>query len=71
MKLDIEKYNKSTTEIAKIIDEWIFNERDRRILKRRLIDGLTYESLAEEFDLSTPRIKTIVYKCQDKVFKHI
>ncbi|HCJ37830.1 MAG TPA: hypothetical protein DHV37_05835 [Erysipelotrichaceae bacterium] len=67
----IDDYNLSTQEVSALIDLWIFNERDRRILKRRLIDGLTYESLAEEFDLSTPRIKTIVYKCQDKVFKHI
>ena len=52
-----------------LIDEYIHSERDRKILKRRLIDGLTYESLAEEFDLSVTQIKRIVYKGEDIIFK--
>lgn len=62
---------KSRSEIDYIIDEWIFNERDRKILKRRLLDGICYEPLAEEFDLSVRRVKSIVYKCQDVIFRHI
>lgn len=54
-----------------LIDEWIFNERDRNILKRRLLDGLCYENLAEEFELSVTNIKCIVNKCQNKLFKHL
>jgi len=61
----------SRSEIGNAIDEWILNERNRYILKRRLLDGLTYEKLAEEFDLSTQQIKNIVYKCQDKLFRHL
>jgi DNA-directed RNA polymerase specialized sigma24 family protein len=61
----------SRTEISNAIDEWILNERDRKILKRRLLDGVCYEPLAEEFDLSVRHIKTIVYKCEDKLFRHI
>ncbi len=53
--------NISTSELAHLIDEWIFSERDRAILKRRLIDGIHHESLAEEFNLSVRQIKTIVY----------
>lgn len=67
----IEDYNKPISEIKFLIDEWVFNERDRMILKRRVIDGLTYERLAEEFDLSVQQIKTIVYKCQDKLSCHL
>lgn len=52
-----------------LIDEYIHSERDRKILKRRLIDGLTYENLAEEFDLSVTQIKRIVYKGEDIIFK--
>lgn len=59
------------SEIAVLIDEYIHNERDRAILKRRLIDGVCYEPLAEEFNLSVQRIKSIVYKAQEKLFKHI
>lgn len=54
-----------------LIDEWIFNERDRKILKRRLLDGICYEPLAEEFDLSVRHVKNIVYKGQNKLSKHI
>lgn len=59
------------SELALLIDEWIHSERDRAILKRRLIDGLCYEPLAEEFRLSVRQIKTIVYKGEDKLFRHI
>lgn len=58
----------SRTEWERLIDEWIFNERDREILKRRLLDGKTFEQLAEEFDLSTQNIQRIVYKSQNKLF---
>ena len=56
------------SEWERLIDEWIFNERDRAILKRRLLDGKTFEQLAEEFDLSTQNVQRIVYKSQNKLF---
>lgn len=61
----------SRSEIEAAIDEWILNERDRKIIKRRMIDGICYEPLAEEFDLSVQRVQAIVYKGKDKIFKHI
>lgn len=61
----------SRTEITEVIDEWILNEKHRAILKRRLLDGICYEPLAEEFDMSVTQIKRIVYKDQEKVFKHL
>lgn len=59
------------SEISNLIDEWIHSERDRAILKRRLIDGVCYEPLAEEFGLSVRQIKTIVYKGEDRLFRHM
>lgn len=56
--------------ISNVIDEYIHSERDRAILKRRLIDGLTYEKLAEEFDISVRQTKNIIYRQQEKVLKH-
>lgn len=61
----------SRSEISAIIDEWVFSERDRNVLKRRLLDGLTYERLAEEFDLSVRQVKNIVYKGQERIFMKI
>ena len=58
----------TNSEIRHLVDERIHNERDRAILKRRLCDGTKYEALAEEFDLSTQRVKSIVYKAQGSLF---
>lgn len=55
------------SEIANRIDESIHNELHRQILKRKMIDGLTYEKLAEEFDYSVRQMKRIVYKAQDNL----
>ena len=58
----MELYNLSRTDWENLIDEWIFNERDRQILKCRLLDGICYEPLAKEFDLSIQQTKAIFYK---------
>lgn len=69
MRHRFDGYSRSTVSAA--IDEWIFNERDRAILKRRLLDGICYEPLAEEFGLPVDRIKQIVYKSEAKLFKRL
>ena len=64
----------SRTDWERLIDEWIVGrnaERNRQMLKRRLLDGITYERLAEEFDMSTQNVCSIIYKCQEQVFKHL
>lgn len=65
------KFEYSNTDIEHYIDEYIHSERDRRILKRKLIDGLTYEALAEEFNLSVTTVKKIVPKGIDTILKYI
>jgi DNA-directed RNA polymerase specialized sigma24 family protein len=61
----------SNIEVVAAIDTWIHSERDRKLLKRRLIDGIVYEKLAEEFDLSVRQVKNIIYKGQEKVFRRL
>ena len=63
--------NLSRDDWEHLIDQWIFNERDRKIVKRRLLDGICYEPLAEEFQMSAVQVKRIVYKCENKLFKMI
>lgn len=66
---------KSRSEIEKIIDEWIVcctnAERNRCIMKRRYIDGLTFERLSEEFELSVVQTKNIVYSMNKMLEGHI
>lgn len=64
-------FDYTNSQIRALIDDHIHNERDRNILKRRLCDGVTYERLAEEFDLSTQRVKTIIYKAQEKLIRYL
>lgn len=52
----------SNSQLSAIIDEWVRGERDRQIMKRRLIDCITLETLAEEFQLSTTQTSKIVAK---------
>lgn len=54
-----------------LINRWIDNEKYRAILKRRLIDGIFYEPLAEEFGMSVRQVKNIVYKSERKLLPHI
>lgn len=56
-------------EIEYLIEQRIHNQRNRLILKRRLLDGICYEPLAEEFDLSVRQVKNIVYKCEAILFR--
>lgn len=56
--------------IKELIDEHIHSQRDRMILRRRLIDGITFEKLSEEFDLSVRQTRTIVHKGESILFKH-
>ena len=66
------EYTKS--DLVKAIDEYIIGrnaERNRQIIARRLIDGITYDKLAEEYDLSVRQVKNIVYKCSERIFSRI
>jgi DNA-directed RNA polymerase specialized sigma24 family protein len=63
--------NISNSELEKLINEWIHSERDRKILKRRLIDGICYEPLADEMNMSVRHIKNIVSRAEAKLFKHL
>lgn len=46
--------------LAENIDRWIRNERDRKLMKRRLIDGRTYDELSDEFFLSRRQVARVI-----------
>ena len=64
-------FDLSRSEWENLIDEWVFSERDRALLKRRLLDGICFEPLSEEFDLSVQQTKTIVYRLQNRLFRKL
>ena len=61
----------TNSQISSLIDEHIHHALQRQMLKDRLIDGMTYERLAEKYDLSTQQVKNIVYKAIDRLEKHL
>ena len=69
MRVLIQTHSKD--ELIDIIDQYIHHERNREILKRKLLDGICYEPLAEEFGLTPRRCKDIVRECQSIVFKQL
>ena len=64
----------SKTQIYEAIEEWIIGRnalRNREILKKKLVDGISYMALAEEYDLSLKRTKTIVREGTHTIIEHL
>ena len=55
----------SNSKLSDLINEWIKSERNRKLLKRRLIDGITLEKIAEEFDISVTRTRQIIAEAEN------
>lgn len=54
-----------------LIDEWILDWKARVMLKRHFLDGITYEDLAEELDVSRATVYNKITKYFDKLCKHL
>ena len=63
--------SKSRSEWISVIQEWVHNETDRKMLIRYLLDGIHLEPLAEEFDISTVQCQHRVDTAKKQLFKHI
>lgn len=54
-----------------MIDQWIYNEEHRNIVKRRLLDGISYPKLSNETGKSIRQLKSIVYAACAKLEKRL
>lgn len=71
-KIHLDPYNeRANDQIDEAINLWIKKERHRRILHLKLIDGLTYEEVAERMDMSSKGVQKIVYRSEDRLFRHL
>lgn len=61
----------SRDEIVYLVEQFIFNRRDRDLTLDRLLDGMTYEQLAEKYYMSVRQIKNLIHKNKEIVFSHI
>lgn len=72
--MKIEESGLSASQLSHLIDEWIIGnhaERDREILKEKLIHGKSLYQLSDMFDLSITQVKNILRKRQNELFKHL
>ena len=69
VRADMVDYTNS--QISSLIDEHIHHALHRKMLKDRLIDGMTYEQIAEKHDMSVRQTKNIIYKATDKILKYL
>lgn len=64
----------TTTAILAAIDEHIHGyraARSREILRRKIIDGETFEEIAEAVQLSRRQTQTIYYNCMEQLRKRL
>lgn len=65
----------SRTEWVNIINEWVLGrnaQRDRDILIRCVVDGsITYERIAEEYEISSRQVDRIIEKRIPQLLSHI
>lgn len=61
----------SYDELERLIDQYILSELYRAIVKRKLLDDIPYEALAEEFRMSDRQCKRIVYQSKEILFRNI
>lgn len=73
----------SRTELENGINEWIVGrnaERNRLILKLKLIDGLSYNAILsilhsednpEEYKIELRQLQRVIRKCETVLFRHI
>ena len=64
-------YDLSRAQWENLIDQYVFNSRNREIAKKRLLDGYRIDDLAEEYCLSPERVKKIMAGTKDTLLKHI
>lgn len=70
--MDIQGIKRTTIEA--VVNEYVVGfkaNRNRRLLILRWCDGLTYEELAEEMDMSVSQVKKITYDYEKVLCKHL
>lgn len=59
------------SDAERVINEVVHNKRDRELMRLRLIDGLTFQQMAEALDLSVRHTQNLYAKYAPRVFKHL
>ena len=69
--MNIEDSNLDRYEWENLIDRWIFDEKDRIILKRKFLDNIALEKISEEIELSVIQTNRRFKKAKMQLFKRL
>lgn len=59
------QHNYTNSELSEMIAENIHSERNRRIMRMKMIDGYTYEKIAEIVQMSPRYVRSLVKRLTD------
>ena len=65
------QFDLSRSQWEHLLDQYVFNARNREIAKKRLLDGECIDRLAEEYCLSPERVKKIMAGVKDALLRHL
>ena len=57
----------TNSQLAELIGEHIHSERNRQIMRMKLIDGYTYERIAEIVQMSPRYVRTLVKRLTERL----
>ena len=69
--MNIEDSNLDRYEWENLIDRWIFDKKDRIILKRKFLDNVSLEKIAEDLGMSPRQINRRFNKAKMQLFKRL
>ena len=78
--MNLKDYNKiyfndlTNSQLNNIIDEYVRGfkaDRNKSMLKDKLITGMTYEEVAEEYDMSVRQVKYIISNTLQMIVTHL
>ena len=61
----------TNSQIRDLIAEHIHNSVDRKMVYKRLVDGMTFEKISMEFQLDVKTVRKRIHKCENELFRHI
>ena len=61
----------TNSQIRELITEHIHNSDDRKMLCLRLVDGMTFEQIGFEMQMTTKTVRLRIHKGETVLFKHL
>ena len=71
MAKHIKSFNAPLSRVSHVIDEWVYKEEYRHILKYRYLYGKTFEEIAGLMLMSVTSVKDVIYSYENIISKHL